>query len=292
MSFNEKHPTIPHKPIVDFNIAILFNPCMMLGTFIGVILQVTFPGIVSMILLLITLITATMTGAKNAKKKYIAESKAIEEEEKKKSELNQGLINNNEPKEMATLQVPGGSPPPRDDKHEHYDDQLNEEENEKRLEAIERISQTEADNFPWEKMKLVFGSFFLTCLAPILLGGKAMDSFLGITICSVSYWTGSVLYLAAVIYLWYKAFNMVLDETEQKKNVAGGWPFIEIVKWERNYIIKMSIFMTGVGMFSAIVGVGGGIYIVPTLQEMGFPNTVISATSLFLVFWAKLASTF
>lgn len=46
-----------------------------------------------------------------------------------------------------------------------------------------------------------------------------------------------------------------------------------------------------VGCFSAIIGVGGGIYIVPTLLKLKFIPQVVSATSLFLVFWAKLAST-
>jgi len=75
-SFNEKHPDIPHKPIVDFNVAILFNPCMMLGSFIGVILQVTLPGIVSLFLLLGTLIAACFTGVKSAISRWNKETLA------------------------------------------------------------------------------------------------------------------------------------------------------------------------------------------------------------------------
>jgi len=166
--------------------------------------------------------------------------------------------------QMDHLGVPGNI---KENRHEHYNVDLDEKENDKRLEAIERISQTESDKFPMEKMKLVILSFLVTVFVPILLGGKAMQSFLGITLCSPIYWFGSLLYLFAVTYLWYKAFNMCLEEENQKKQVVGGWPFNEAVRWEKGKIIFMSIYMTIVGMFSAIVGVGGGIYIVPTLTE-------------------------
>ena len=56
-------------------------------------------------------------------------------------------------------------------------------------------------------------------------------------------------------------------------------------------MIILSIKMFIVGVFSSIIGVGGGIYIVPILSDLGYPAQVVSATSLFLVFWAKFAST-
>lgn len=164
-------------------------------------------------------------------------------------------------------------------------------QNDRRIQQIEQISQVEATVFPVEKYKLITASFLVTVLVPILIGGKAMGSIVGVELCSVVYWLGSIIYLAVVVYLWKASFDICLLEEETKASVPGGWPYPEAVRWEQGKIIYMSIYMTGVGLFSAIVGVGGGIYIVPTLTELGFPNTVVSATSLFLVFWAKLAST-
>lgn len=53
-SFNEKHPEIPHRPVVDFNVAIVFNPMMMIGSFVGVIAHIILPGVASLSLLLVT----------------------------------------------------------------------------------------------------------------------------------------------------------------------------------------------------------------------------------------------
>lgn len=178
-----------------------------------------------------------------------------------------------------------------EDRHEYYDGTLDEQTNKLRIDAIDRISQTEADVFPWDKMKLVIASFAVTVICPFILGGKGMNSFFGITRCSPLYFLGMIAYVVIVLYLWYKAYKIVWGEEEQKSRVAGGWPFKEAVKWEKNKIITLSAYMFVVGVFSAIVGVGGGIYIIPILTDLGFHVQVTAATSLFLVFWAKLAST-
>ena len=80
LSFNTKHPEIPHKPIVDFNVAILFNPMMMIGSFVGVILQTLLPGIVSIGLLFLTLVLATFKGFKGTITTYLAENAKIAKE--------------------------------------------------------------------------------------------------------------------------------------------------------------------------------------------------------------------
>ena len=56
-------------------------------------------------------------------------------------------------------------------------------------------------------------------------------------------------------------------------------------------MIKLSVYMFIVGIFSAFIGVGGGIYIIPLLNDFGFHSEVVSATNLFLVFWGKFAAT-
>ena len=66
--------------------------------------------------------------------------------------------------EMRILQGPDED----DDRHEHYVETLDEKTNRLRIDAIEKISQTEADTFPWDKMKLVITSFVVTILAPFV----------------------------------------------------------------------------------------------------------------------------
>lgn len=172
-------------------------------------------------------------------------------------------------------------------------EQFEDEEENKRQEMIERISRTEADTFPMEKMKLVVYSFLVTIGLPFLLGGRAMDSLFGVERCTAFYWLGAIAYFVVVGYIWKKGADLTLKEQADKSKIPGkGWDFNEAVTWNPETVRNLSVYMFGVGAFSAIVGVGGGIYIVPTLKKLGYHSKVVSATSLFLVFWAKLASTF
>lgn len=277
-SFNEKHPEIPHRPVVDFNVAIIFNPMMLLGSFVGVIAHIILPGVASLMLLFVTLVLATYSGARGTWVGYQKENKAIAdalnptaqpmlEEKHKDGEHNDGF--DIEPEEFE-----------------------NEEEN-KRHEMIEKISRTEADTFPMDKMKLVVLCFLVTIGLPFILGGRAFDSLFGIERCTPIFWIGAIVYFVVVGYIWKKGANITLNEQAQKSKIPGkGWEFNEAIVWDETKVRNLSLYMFGVGAFSAIVGVGGGIYIVPTLKELGYHSKVISATSLFLVFWAKLASSF
>lgn len=84
MSLNEKHPKIPHKPLIDFNVAIIFNPMIMLGSFIGVIVAILLPGIVCMLILTVTLVIAIYDSAKSTLRIYRKENAEIEMKEKEK----------------------------------------------------------------------------------------------------------------------------------------------------------------------------------------------------------------
>lgn len=77
MSLHEKHPFIPHKPIIDFNLAIMFNPMIMLGSFIGVIFSILLPGVVTMGILAVTLVMALVESSISTVKKYRQENEKI-----------------------------------------------------------------------------------------------------------------------------------------------------------------------------------------------------------------------
>merc|ERR1719206_288924 len=67
LAFNmrAKHPLRPHRPLTDFNTLLVFEPMLLVGTSIGVLLNVIFPSILILILLVVTLVYATIrTGRK------------------------------------------------------------------------------------------------------------------------------------------------------------------------------------------------------------------------------------
>lgn len=284
MSLNEKHPQIPHKPVVDFNAAIIFNPMMMVGSVFGVIINTILPGVIVLIILAGSLFVATLVGFKEAFKLYNKENEAMKILAKG---MGQVLLAPKTQDDKKQIEAPGQEMTEVSNLAAQY----NDEEIKKRDEMIERISQSESSVFPWDKMVLVIGGFLVTVLTPFILGGKGMPSIFGVELCTGPYIIWTAVYVVVVIVFWWKAVKIVRDDQEMKEKVPGGWPMKEAVTWENKIIFNLSAYMFGVGVFSAIVGVGGGIYIVPTLLAMGYIPAVVSATSLFLVFWAKFAST-
>lgn len=156
---------------------------------------------------------ATYKGATGAMKTY-------KEENAKLSGINENktpLMKGPDPfeLEMKKLDFPG-----QGEKPEYHVEELDDAASRLRNEAIQKMSATESDIFPWNKMKLVIYAFIITVITPYLLGGKGQASIFGIEKCSVTYYLGSAVYFAIVIYLWYKAFQLISEEEHLHSVIA------------------------------------------------------------------------
>jgi len=56
LSIKEKDPLNPHKPQIDYNIAIVFNPMILFGAYLGVIINSMLPDLVILVVLILTII--------------------------------------------------------------------------------------------------------------------------------------------------------------------------------------------------------------------------------------------
>merc|ERR1719297_409414 len=59
MNLSKTHPTRAHRPLTDFSTLLIFEPMLLVGTIIGVLLNVMFPDILILILLAMVLSYAT-----------------------------------------------------------------------------------------------------------------------------------------------------------------------------------------------------------------------------------------
>merc|ERR1719189_1865033 len=59
MNLKKFHPTRTHRPLTDFSTLLIFEPMLLVGTIIGVLLNVMFPDILILILLALVLLYAT-----------------------------------------------------------------------------------------------------------------------------------------------------------------------------------------------------------------------------------------
>merc|ERR1719333_1785893 len=60
MNLKKYHPTRQHRPLTDFSTLLIFEPMLLVGTIIGVLLNVMFPDILILILLAMVLTYATI----------------------------------------------------------------------------------------------------------------------------------------------------------------------------------------------------------------------------------------
>lgn len=60
LSIKEKHPSAPHKPQIDYNIALIFNPMILFGAYLGVIINTILPDLVILALVVVTIFVATV----------------------------------------------------------------------------------------------------------------------------------------------------------------------------------------------------------------------------------------
>lgn len=95
MSYSAKNPLYPWQPQIDYNIAIIFNPMMLFGAFIGVFLNTIFPNIIILGLLCLTIIAAgwmslTKGIALYKKETLLIKKNAAIAEEKKQADLAKG----------------------------------------------------------------------------------------------------------------------------------------------------------------------------------------------------------
>eukprot|EP01084_Bolivina_argentea_P109059 194931_1 len=78
MNWKIKHPTRKHRPITDFPTLLVFEPMLLVGTVLGVLLNVIFPAMLILILLILTLVYATIRTSKKGYKMWCEESKSLE----------------------------------------------------------------------------------------------------------------------------------------------------------------------------------------------------------------------
>merc|ERR1712154_446852 len=60
MNLKKFHPTRSHRPLTDFSTLLIFEPMLLVGTIIGVLLNVMFPDILILILLAMVLSYAVL----------------------------------------------------------------------------------------------------------------------------------------------------------------------------------------------------------------------------------------
>ncbi|KAH7565225.1 hypothetical protein JRO89_XS09G0168100 [Xanthoceras sorbifolium] len=238
-----RHPTLD-MPIIDYDLALLFQPMLVLGISIGVAFNVILADWMITILLIILFIgtstKAFFKGVETWKRETI-----IKKEAARLMESDDGA------EDMAYGPLPGGSA------NGH---QTNTKKSRKEVSILENVC--------WKELGILFAVWIAILALQI---AKTFTST-----CSVVYWVTNLLQIpVAVGVTSYEAVSLYKGRRRiASKGEAG-------TNWKVHQLILYSACGALAGIIGGLLGLGGGFILGPLFLELGIPPQVSSATATF-----------
>lgn len=243
-NLKKRHPTLD-LPVIDYDLALLFQPMLMLGISLGVAFNLIFPDWMITTLLIIFFtgisVNAFLKGVNTWKKETL-----IKKEAKDNSQLNDIRT------EDATHDLQEG-------------ESVNESQTNTNL-PRKKVSVIE--NVYWKELGLLFSVWIMILALQI---GKNYT-----TTCSVIYWILNLLQVPIAVgvsgyeaILLYKGKRVIASKGDQQTN----WSVKQLILYCSCGIIA--------GIIGGLLGLGGGFILGPLFIGLGIPPQVASATSTF-----------
>ncbi|GAV64471.1 TauE domain-containing protein [Cephalotus follicularis] len=240
-----RHPTL-ELPIIDYDLALLFQPMLVLGISIGVAFNVIFADwMITVLLIILFLGTSTKAffkGVETWKKETI-----LKKEASRRLELNR-----NAGEEVEYKALPGGP----------SDSTQTETKESKRSEI------TILENVRWKELGLLF------LVWVIILGLQISKDYT--TTCSVAYWVLNLLQIPVAFGV--SGYQAVCLYKGQRRIASMG---DTSTNWKVHQLISYCLFGVLAGVVGGLLGLGGGFILGPLFLELGIPPQVSSATATF-----------
>ncbi|CAI9757601.1 unnamed protein product [Fraxinus pennsylvanica] len=249
-----RHPTLD-LPIIDYDLALLFQPMLVLGISVGVMFNVIFADWMVTVLLIVLFIgmstKAFFKGVETWKKESIM-----------KREASRHLASDyNGSEEVEYKLVPGG---PTNGTGVHLND-------------YKASEVSVIDNVYWKELTILIAVWAIILLLHI---GKDYT-----TTCSVAYWILTLLQIPVAIGAsGYEAVGLY-----------KGWKAIASrgeapINWTVQQLILCCCCGILAGIVGGLLGLGGGFILGPLFLELGVPAQVSSATATFAMVFSSSMS--
>ncbi|KAH9711474.1 Sulfite exporter TauE/SafE family protein 3 [Citrus sinensis] len=255
-----RHPTLD-MPLIDYDLALLFQPMLMLGISIGVAFNVMFADWMVTVLLIILFIgtstKALFKGIDTWKKETLMKKEAAKvlESESKAADVDG----------QDYKQLPSGP------------STVHDEEAITALMILSFIQVPIIKNIYWKELSL---------LLYVWLGFLAVQLAKEYVVpCSITYWILNALQvpIAVSVALFeaiclYKGTRVIASKGK------------EITNWKIHQIVFYCFCGIVAGMVGGLLGLGGGFILGPLFLELGIPPQVASATSTFAMTFSSSMS--
>ncbi|XVE87865.1 hypothetical protein DITRI_Ditri19aG0022600 [Diplodiscus trichospermus] len=243
------------KTLIDYDIALLSEPCMLLGVSIGVVCNLILPEWLITILFAIFLAGSTFKTCRNGVEFWKMESDKHQEARNGYEKLENGVIKTgicDESGDIKSLEEP----------------------------LVGTDQGKGKSRFPWKKMVVLIMVWFSFFIIYLLRGNRYGQGIIPMKPCGVGYWTLSLFQIPLAIAFTAWILHRKEAISCQRPNKQGVNKLI---------FPLMALLAGGLG---GVFGIGGGMLISPLLLQVGVAPEVTAATCSFMVFFSSTMSAF
>ncbi|CAG7889278.1 unnamed protein product, partial [Brassica rapa] len=251
-----RNPKAGGKTMIDFDLALLLEPCMLLGVSVGVICNLVFPNWLITSLFAVFLAWSTVKTFGNGVYYWRLESEMVKIRESRR-------VGEDDEDEIESVKLP----------------LLGDYERPKR--------------FPWVKLGvlvIIWLSYFAVYL---LRGNKYGEGIISIEPCGITYWLLSSTQIPLTLFftLWIcfsdnVQGNQCSDHQDSVKDVED----LRSNDGGRSNKCLFPVMALLAGLLGGVFGIGGGMLISPLLLQVGIAPEVTSATCSFMVLFSSTMS--
>ncbi|EOA33366.1 hypothetical protein CARUB_v10020270mg [Capsella rubella] len=247
-----RNPKSGGKTLIDFDLALLLEPCMLLGVSIGVICNLVFPNWLITILFAVFLAWSTLKTFGNGVYYWRLESEMAKIRESSQEE-------DKEEEKVESLKLP--------------------------LLDYERPKR-----FPWMKLGvlvIIWLSYFAVYL---LRGNKYGEGIISIEPCGITYWLLSSTQIPLTLFftLWICFSDNV--QSQQSSACAKDVEDLRPNDGAQSNKCMFPVMALLAGVLGGVFGIGGGMLISPLLLQVGIAPEVTAATCSFMVLFSSTMS--
>ncbi|XP_062087452.1 sulfite exporter TauE/SafE family protein 5-like [Humulus lupulus] len=255
-------PRLGGKTLIDFDIALLSQPSILLGVSIGVICNLMFPEWLITILFAIFLAWSTSKTCRNGVVCWTLETVVMERQG------SCGDLENGSTKDVIE----------------------GREETKSVREPLLGSERNCEHGLPWMKLGVLILVWCSFCFLYLLRGNRYGEGITPIEPCGVGYWTVSsfqvplaVVYTAWIIWKRKSSQHQNLNQKDIKDSLTQ-------VEQSKKFLFPLMALLAG--MLGGVFGIGGGMLISPLLIQVGIAPEVTAATCSFMVFFSSSMSAF
>ncbi|CAN4088985.1 unnamed protein product [Withania somnifera] len=253
-SLKLRHPFLD-LPIIDYDLALLLQPMLLLGISIGVVLNVLFSEWMVTVLLMILFLAASIKAFFKGVETWKKETIIKEEAARRLTSIDAGG------EEVAYKLIPGGPKNGSTFTNEVY--------------KAKEVSIF--DNVYWKDTTILIAVWIIILFLHIFKNYAPT--------CSTTYWILSFLQLPIAVgasayeaACLYKGSRVILS--------SGG----AVITWKVYQLILYCCCGILAGIVGGLLGLGGGFILGPLFLELGIPPQVSSATAAFVMIFSSSMS--